>query len=71
MYTVERIEGNIILLENRITNEIKEININEIKENIKEGDIIDIIDNRYIINKDKTKEINDNIKNRFNKLKNK
>ena len=71
MYTVDRIEQNIVILENRNTKEYIEININKIKENVKEGDIIELIDDKYIINKEKTKELNNNIKNRFNKLKNK
>ena len=40
MYTVDRIEEETIILENRITKEIKEINKQEIKENVKDGENI-------------------------------
>lgn len=68
MYTVENIINNIVRLEERKTNKIIEINIELLPKNIKEQDIIDLIDNKYIINKKETKRIKENIKNRFNKL---
>lgn len=68
MYTVENIIDNIIRLEDRKTNKIIEINKDLLPNNIKEQDIIDLIDNKYIINKNETKRIKNNIKNRFNSL---
>lgn len=68
MYTVENIIDNIVRLEDRKTNKIIEINKNILPNNVKEQDIIDLIDNEYIINKKETKRIKENIKNRFNKL---
>lgn len=68
MYTVENIINNIVRLEERKTNKIIEINIELLPKNIKEQDIIDLIDNKYIINKKETKRIKENIKNRFKKL---
>ncbi len=68
MYTVEIIIDNIVRLEDRKTNKIIEINKNILPNNVKEQDIIDLIDNEYIINKKETKRIKENIKNRFNKL---
>lgn len=68
MYTVENIIDNIVRLEDRKTNKIIEINKNLLPNNVKEQDIIDLIDNEYIINKKETKRIKENIKNRFNKL---
>ncbi len=68
MYTVENIINNIVRLEERKTNKIIEINIELLPKNIKEQDIIDLIDNKYIINKKETKRIKKDITNRFNKL---
>lgn len=68
MYTVENIINNIVRLEERKTNKIIEINIELLPKNIKEQDIIDLIDNKYIINKKETKRIKENIKNRFKKI---
>lgn len=68
MYTVENIIDNIIRLEDRKTNKIIEINKDLLPNNIKEQDIIDLIDNKYIISKNETKRIKNNIKNRFNSL---
>ena len=68
MYTVENIIDNIVRLEDRKTNKIIEINKDLLPNNIKEQDIIDLIDNKYIINKNETKRIKNNIKNRFNSL---
>ena len=68
MYTVENIINNIVRLEERKTNKIIEINKDLLPKNIKEQDIIDLIDNKYIINKKETKRIKKDITNRFNKL---
>ena len=51
MYTVEIIIDNIVRLEDRKTNKIIEINKNILPNNVKEQDIIDLIDNEYIIKK--------------------
>ena len=71
MYTVDRIEENIVILESRTNNKIIEVELNKLPENIKEGDIITISNNSYIIEENKTKEIKNNIRDRFNKVKNK
>lgn len=71
MYTVDRIEENIVILENRNINEMIEIEKDKLPQNIKEGDIIESIDNKYKINTKKTIITKNNIRDRFNKLKNK
>ena len=71
MYVVDRIEENIVILENKENKKIMEINKDEFPQNIKEGDIIEIINNEYKINKKETEIKKNNIKDRFNKLKNK
>lgn len=70
MYTVEKIENNIVTLEDRNKNIFFNINKNILPENIKEGDILDLVDNKYIINEKSTKEIKEKIRNKFNSLMN-
>lgn len=70
MYTVEKIENNIVTLEDRNKNIFFDIDKNILPENIKEGDILDLVDNKYIINEKTTKEIKENIRNKFNSLMN-
>lgn len=71
MYTVERIEENIVVLENRDTKEIINVNINYFDINIKLNDIViyDYEDNIYKKNKEETEYIKNNIRNRFDRLK--
>lgn len=70
MYTVEKIENNIVILEDRNKNIFFNTNKNILPENIKEGDILDLVDNKYIINEKSTKEIKEKIRNKFNSLMN-
>lgn len=70
MYTVEKIENNIVTLEDRNKNIFFNTNKNILPENIKEGDILDLVDNKYIINEKSTKEIKEKIRNKFNSLMN-
>ena len=68
-YSVDRIENNIIVLENLDTKEIKEINKSKLSFKVKEGDILVFKDNVFIKD-DKAKE--DRLKmmqEKFNKLK--
>ena len=69
MYTVDRIEKEYIVLENRITLEIINVKKELLPKNIKEQDIVNYINNKYIIDKKLTNSIKKNIKDRFNKLK--
>lgn len=68
MYTVESIINDIVKLEDRKTNKIIKIKKNILPNNIKEQDILDIIDNKYVINKKETNRIKKDITNRFNNL---
>lgn len=47
IWSIDRIEENIAILENTTTNEKKEVNINLLPENIKEGSIISYNNNFY------------------------
>ena len=70
MFTVEKIEDNIVVLEDRNTNTFFNIEKSMMPNNIKEGDILDIKDNKYIINENYTKQIKKDIRNKFNSLMN-
>ncbi len=68
MYTVESIINDIVKLEDRNTKKIIEINKSLLPNNIKEQDILDLVNDKYIINEEETKRIKKNIRNRFNNL---
>lgn len=68
MYTVESIINDIVKLEDRNTKKIIEINKSLLPNNIKEQDILDLVNDKYIINDEETKRIKKNIRNRFNNL---
>ena len=68
MYTVESIINDIVKLEDRNTKKIIEIKKSLLTNNIKEQDILDLVNDKYIINEEETKRIKKNIRNRFNNL---
>lgn len=70
-YAVDKIENDIVVLENIENCEIKEVPITELPNNIKEGNILKYENDIFI--KDVQEEIKrrKNIKNRFNCLKKK
>lgn len=67
-YTVEKIEENIVELENRDTLEMINVNIGEFLETIKEGDIVKKVNNRYLIDKDETLKTKKRIEDKMNDL---
>ena len=69
MYTVDRIEKEYIVLENRETLEMINVEKKMLPNNIKEQDIVNFINNKYIIDKELTNSTKKNIKNILNKLK--
>ncbi len=69
MFSVDRIEEDIVVLENRTTKEIINVDKNILPNNLKEGIILDYINGKYIINEDYTKEIKKDIRNKFDRLK--
>ena len=70
MFTVEKIEGYIVTLEDRNKNTFFNIEKKLLPNNIKEGDILDLKDNKYIINENYTKKVKEDIRNKFNSLMN-
>ena len=67
-FTVDRIEGEIVTLENRKNKEMITINKENLPENIKEGSILKKVNEKYILDEEKTKETEERIKEKMNKL---
>ena len=67
-FTIDRIEDNIAVLENRETKEIVNVDISKLPQNINEGEILNKINGKYILDKDKTEEVSNRIKNKMNNL---
>lgn len=68
MWSIDRIENNIAILENINTNEKKEVNITLLPNNIKEGSIISYKDNQYILELNKEQKRRQELLERFQKL---
>jgi|GEM_PF-739564 len=67
-FTIDRFEGNIAVLENRKTREMISIEKNKLPKKSKEGSILKGINNKYILDEKKTKEVEDRIKKKMNDL---
>jgi len=61
LYSLDRKEGNIALLENRTTGEIKEISANKLPSNASDGDIFRLLDEEFVFDESEYKEIFDKI----------
>lgn len=68
IFTVDRIEDDIVVLENRTTEGTIDVNINELPNNIKTGDIIRKINGKYFIDEEETKSIEKRIHDKMNDL---
>lgn len=62
IYVIDRFEGNYAVCENRETQEMKNINIYELPENIKEGDVLKYENGEYILDIDLKQTIEERIK---------
>ena len=67
-YSVDRFEGEYVVLENRKTNEIKNVKKDMLPENIKEGSILQYVNGKYTYNEKLTKEETKRIQEKMNKL---
>ena len=67
-YSVDRFEGEYAVLENRKTNETKNVKKDMLPENIREGSILQYVNGKYTYNEELTKEENKRIQDRMNKL---
>ena len=70
-YCIDRIEGEIAILEELITKEIIEVNINQLPPNIKETNIVTLINDTYILDEVEEEQRRNSIQSRFNKLRKK
>ena len=68
MYTIDRIEDELVTLENRDTKEIFIEELDKFPLNIKEGDIVERYNDKYIVNIKETERVKKSIRNRFNSL---
>lgn len=67
-YTIDRFEGEIVILENRKNGKMLDVKKSKIPDTALEGDILKCINGKYIIDKNETKEISDRIKDKMNDL---
>ncbi len=68
-YVIDRIEEDIVVLEDLDTREIKNINIKELDFKVREGNILSYEDNKYSLDLNTEKLRKEKLRNRFNKLK--
>jgi len=69
LFTVDRIEGNYAVCENRQTGEFINISLYILPENIHSGDILKYIDGKYIVDIAVRNSLKESIQDRFNRLK--
>ena len=67
-FTIDKFEDDIVVLENRDTRQIVNINKDELPNDIKEGDILKKINGKYFIDKDLKQETADRIKKKMDDL---
>lgn len=67
-YIIDRIEKNIVVCENQDTGKMEEYNIEQFPQDIKEGDCIELIENKFVIDVDETKKRKEKIDELMKKL---
>lgn len=67
-FTVDRIEDDIVVLENRTTQEIINSSLNELPNDIKTGDILKKVNGKYFVDEDETKSVEKRIEDKMNDL---
>lgn len=67
-FSVDRVEEDKIVLENRKNGEIINVEKSKISQCVKEGDILKFINGRYILDKSRTEDETTRIKNKMNNL---
>ena len=65
---IDRFEGDYAVCENRDTEEITNISIDELPENAREGDVLKFENNKYELDEQKRQEIEERIKNKIKNL---
>ncbi len=67
-FTVDRFEENYVVLENRKTNEFINVDKSNLPDGINEGDILNRINGKYTVDRDKTEEVSNRISDKMNNL---
>ena len=68
LFVVDRIEESKVILENRMTKEISEIDRELLPRNLKEGAIVKLINNNFILDNDEEQKLRQEILGRFKNL---
>lgn len=69
-YSVDRIEEDIIVLENIENKEIIEINKSELDFEIVDGNILKLVDGKFVLDKETEVSRKESLRERLNRLKN-
>ena len=69
-YSVDRIEEDTIVLENIENNEIIEINKSELDFKIVDGNILKLVDGKFVLDKETEVSRKESLRERLNRLKN-
>lgn len=67
-FSVDRTEGDIVVLENRENGEILNVEKNKLAFDIQEGDILKYVNGRYFLDREKTKNEREQIKKQMDDL---
>ena len=69
-YSVDRIEEDIIVLENIDNKEIIEINKSELDFEVVDGNILRLVDGKFVLDKETEVKRKESLRERLNRLKN-
>lgn len=67
-WVIDRFEENFAICENRETKEIRKININELPEDIKEGSVLKFKSNKYELDLEEEKKIEERISEKMKNI---
>lgn len=67
-YSVDRIEGDIVILDNIETNEIFQVKISELGFDVKEGNIISIDNGKYVLDLNEEVRRKNSLRERMERL---
>lgn len=68
IYTIDRFEEDIAVLENNITKKIKNVKKEDLPDEIKEGTVLKCINGKYFLDKESEEQISNRIEEKMNKL---
>ena len=68
IYVIDRCEGKYAVCENRENQKMKNVNIYELPENVKEGDVLKYKNGIYIVDDDLRQEIEERISNKVKNI---